>query len=286
MNDEQDVQTFSAQKLRDFINTHSESEYDLIDVRQPSEYEVSHIPGAKLLPLKEFVEHLGDIHPDRENIFYCSVGGRSMAAAVMAAESGAFRKGIYTLDGGIAAWNGKSLPDRPPLRLFESSRTLREALLTALELEKGSWLFYTELLKAPPKRFSCSSIQELADIKKSNAKILHDTFKVVSSEEETEHMAPFEELFESLGGNIMASGDDPTPLLVWAKANYEDCEQLINLAVELEYRAYDLYRNMAFDAKNAEEEQAFLELSKREKSLLVRIAGEMDKAMAEIGRAA
>ncbi|MFO7595402.1 MAG: rhodanese-like domain-containing protein [Desulfocurvibacter africanus] len=286
MNDEQDVQTISAQKLREFINTHSESEYDLIDVRQPSEYEISHIPGAKLLPLKELVEHLGDIHPDRETVFYCSVGGRSMAAAVMAAESGAFRKGIYTLDGGITAWNGKSLPDRPPLRLFESSRTLREALLTALELEKGSWLFYTELLKAPPKRFSCSSIQELADIKKSNARILHDTLKAVSSEEETEHMAPFEELFENLGGNIMASGDDPTPLLAWAKANYEDCEQLINLAVELEYRAYDLYRNMAFDAKNAEEEQAFLELSKREKSLLMHIAGEMDKAMAEIGRAA
>ncbi len=286
MNDEQDVQTISAQKLREFINTHAETEYDLIDVRQPAEYETGHIPGAKLLPLRELAARIDDIRPDRDAIFYCSVGGRSMAAAVMAAESGVFRKGIYTLDGGMAAWSGKSLSDRPPLKLFEAGKSTRETLLTALELEKGSWLFYVELLKAPPKRFSCASIQELADMKKSNARMLHDTLKAVSAEEETEHMASFERLFENLGGGIMASGDDPAPILDWAKAHYENCEQLIGLAVELEYRAYDLYRNMAFDARNAEEEQAFLEMSRREKELLVRIAGEMDKAVDEAGRAA
>lgn len=286
MSDEQDIQTMDVWNLREYINTHAESDYDLIDVRQPAEYEAGHLPGAKLLPLKEFAARLEEIHPDRDTIFYCSVGGRSMAAAVMAAESGAFRKGVYVLDGGIAAWNGKSLPDRPPLKLFEAGRTPRETLLTALELEKGSWLFYTELLKAPPERFSCASIQELVELKKSNARMLYDTLKAVSLEEETEHMASFEVLFENLRGGVMDSGDDPAPLLSWAKAHYESCEQLINLAVELEYRAYDLYRNMAFDARNAEEEQAFLEMSKREKSLLVRIAGEMDKAVADIGRAA
>lgn len=286
MSDEQDIRTMDARSLREYVNTHAESEYDLIDVRQPSEYEIGHIPGARLLPLRELAARMDEIHPDRDAIFYCSVGGRSMAAAVMAAESGVFRKGIYTLDGGMADWNGKSLSDRPPLRLFEAGKSPRETLLTALELEKGSWLLYVELLKAPPKRFSCASIQELADMKKSNARMLHDTLKAVSSEEETEHMASFERLFESLRGGIIASGDDPAPILGWAKAHYENCEQLINLAVELEYRAYDLYRNMAFDARNAEEEQAFLEMSRREKELLVRIAGEMDKAVDDVGRAA
>lgn len=279
MNDEPQIRSMSARELRERINTRSESEHDLIDVRQPSEYEAGHIPGAKLIPLRELPARLDELHPDREQIFYCSVGGRSLAAAIMAAESGAFPKGVSNLEGGIKAWDGKSLPDRPPLRLFGGRATRREAILTALELEKGSWSFYTELLKEPPGGFACATLQDLAEAKKGNAALLHDRLKKMSSEEEAEGMAPFEVVFDNLAGGILASGDDPAPLLDWVKKTREDCAQLVALAVELEYKAYDLYRNLAFDARGVEEEQAFLDLCDREKRLIARLAGEMDAAM-------
>lgn len=280
MNDEPQVLTISARELREHVNTRPESEYELIDVRQPSEYEAGHIPGARHIPLREFPARMAELHPDREQIFYCSVGGRSLAAAIMAAESGEFRKGVYSLAGGIMAWDGKSLADRPAMRLFGGRATRGETLLTALELEKGSWSFYTGLLREPPRGFACATLQDLAEAKKTNAAVLYDFFKKMSSEEQAEAMAPFEDMFASLTGGILDSGDDPAPLLDWARSVQADCERLVGLAVELEYKAYDLYRNMAFEARGAEEEQAFLELCEREKELIARLAGEMDAALA------
>ena len=59
-----------ADEARDFINEHNEGSYTLLDVRQPSEYEGEHIPGAKLLPLPELPNRLGELDPDKPLIVY------------------------------------------------------------------------------------------------------------------------------------------------------------------------------------------------------------------------
>ncbi len=45
------VSTWTAQKVREFISENDEGEYDLVDVRQPAEYERGHLPGARLIPV-------------------------------------------------------------------------------------------------------------------------------------------------------------------------------------------------------------------------------------------
>ena len=45
-------------------------QYNLVDVRQPGEYQTSHIPGARLIPLAELSEHAGDIDWDKPTILY------------------------------------------------------------------------------------------------------------------------------------------------------------------------------------------------------------------------
>ncbi len=45
-------------------------EVNLVDVRQPSEYESSHIPGSKLIPLPELSGRMDELDPKKPTIVY------------------------------------------------------------------------------------------------------------------------------------------------------------------------------------------------------------------------
>ena len=42
----------------------------MLDVRQPSEYEQAHIPGAKLIPLPELNDRLDELDPNKPVLTY------------------------------------------------------------------------------------------------------------------------------------------------------------------------------------------------------------------------
>jgi sulfur-carrier protein adenylyltransferase/sulfurtransferase len=64
------VPTLSAEEVRRFINGRKPDEYNLIDVRQPAEYEKEHLPGARLIPLGELNSRLAEIDPGKPTIVY------------------------------------------------------------------------------------------------------------------------------------------------------------------------------------------------------------------------
>jgi sulfur-carrier protein adenylyltransferase/sulfurtransferase len=64
------VPTMSADEIREFINGRKPHEYNLIDVRQPAEYEKEHLPGAMLIPLGELNGRLAEIDPAKPTIVY------------------------------------------------------------------------------------------------------------------------------------------------------------------------------------------------------------------------
>jgi len=79
----------------------------LIDVREPPEYALVHVPQAKLIPLGSLMERHEEL--DRHQTVYviCAVGGRSMAAA------GALRQvGVdaVSVAGGTSAWEAEGRP--------------------------------------------------------------------------------------------------------------------------------------------------------------------------------
>ena len=41
-----------------------------LDVRQPKEYEQGHLPGAKLIPVGELDQRLGELDPEKPTIIY------------------------------------------------------------------------------------------------------------------------------------------------------------------------------------------------------------------------
>lgn len=78
----------------------------LVDMRNPEDYEQSHIRGAVNIPGDELMEHLARLPFDRLIVLYCYHGPHSMLAARRLAQRGYRTADVY---GGIFAYKGKYL---------------------------------------------------------------------------------------------------------------------------------------------------------------------------------
>lgn len=57
-------------EVKRFIAEHKPEEYQLLDVRQPKEYEKGHIPGAKLIQIKDLQDRLTELDPTKPVFVY------------------------------------------------------------------------------------------------------------------------------------------------------------------------------------------------------------------------
>jgi rhodanese-related sulfurtransferase len=64
------VSSMSVNEVKHFMKEKEPLEYNLIDVRQPREYEVEHIPGAQLIPVGQIDDRTREISPDKPTIVY------------------------------------------------------------------------------------------------------------------------------------------------------------------------------------------------------------------------
>jgi sulfur-carrier protein adenylyltransferase/sulfurtransferase len=78
------------------------SELVLIDVREPHEWDIAHIEGARLIPLGQLPERLGELDGHAEIVTHCHHGARSMKALQLLKGAGFSR--VRSLAGGIDAW--------------------------------------------------------------------------------------------------------------------------------------------------------------------------------------
>ena len=83
----------------------------LIDVREPHEYKICSIPGAKLIPLGELPKRIGEFDPAAEIVIHCKSGMRSAKACGILRQNG-FKK-VRNVVGGILAWSDKVDPSVP-----------------------------------------------------------------------------------------------------------------------------------------------------------------------------
>jgi rhodanese-related sulfurtransferase len=77
----------------------------LLDVREPWEHDLAHLPGDVLVPLHELEERAGEIEPEPGALLvcYCHHGVRSLHAAAYL--QGLGRAEVCSLAGGIDAWS-------------------------------------------------------------------------------------------------------------------------------------------------------------------------------------
>ena len=84
------------------IAVYSNPDFQLVDVREKSEYDTVRIVNSKLVPLSSFEESCSCISKDKPVYLLCGAGKRAMKAAELLELKG--YKDLFVIDGGIKAW--------------------------------------------------------------------------------------------------------------------------------------------------------------------------------------
>lgn len=103
--------TITAGELNDWIK--EGRDIDIIDVREPVEWDIVRIPGARLIPKGDIITGaaLQDLPTDKQAVFYCKAGIRS-ADALAAAKAAGLSNAVH-VQGGITAWAKQVDPSLP-----------------------------------------------------------------------------------------------------------------------------------------------------------------------------
>jgi len=85
----------------------------LVDCREADEYAIAHIDKAKLVPMSEIADRLGELesHRDCPIVVHCHLGGRSLRVARWLRDQG-FSK-AQSMAGGIDQWSQEIDPSVP-----------------------------------------------------------------------------------------------------------------------------------------------------------------------------
>src|SRR5690625_4809871 len=106
------VMVFRYYRQRTYLKTLTEDQFregyrkaQLIDVREPQEFEKGHILGARNIPVTQLKQRLVELRKDKPVYLYCQSGSRSGRAAQLLHKKG--YEDINQLQGGFKKWTGK-----------------------------------------------------------------------------------------------------------------------------------------------------------------------------------
>lgn len=104
-----DVRQISTAELASWLHDTGCPPPLVLDVREPAEFEVGHLPGARCIsPNSDPAAVLEDISPNRAIVVYCSVGYRSSRYATRLADAGF--SNVVNLEGSIFKWANEGRP--------------------------------------------------------------------------------------------------------------------------------------------------------------------------------
>ena len=267
------VQSFDAVEADDYMRRSSADAYTLLDVRQPKEYESEHLPGAKLVPLPDLGERIGELDAVKPTLVYCAIGGRSRIAAQMLSSKG-FTE-VYNLAGGIKAWASKKAIGKEELgmSLFSGKESPEETLVLAYSLEAGLRDFYLSMADKVDDVKTTALFEKLSAIEVKHQDRLLDEYNRLSGasmdrdEFEAKRVAPQMEGGLSTDEYIAIYQPDMTVPL-----------EVISLAMAIEAQALDLYQRAADRAKTEENQNALLRIANEERAHLAQLGRLLESA--------
>ena len=104
------LEEITAGELNELVK--SGQPIQIIDVREPFEFEIASIPNTKLIPLGDVVARAGEIASDVTTVVHCKGGVRS-AKAINNLKAAGFAGRLINLKGGIGAWSDQVDPSVP-----------------------------------------------------------------------------------------------------------------------------------------------------------------------------
>jgi rhodanese-related sulfurtransferase len=96
------MRQFTATQLKAYLQQTAEPPL-LLDVREPWEFNVCHIPGSRLIPMRQIPAVATDMDTDAETVVICHHGVRSFQVARFLETELGFTN-LINLAGGVAAW--------------------------------------------------------------------------------------------------------------------------------------------------------------------------------------
>lgn len=271
------VATWSTDQVRAFLEFHDDDSYNLVDVRQPREYERGHLPGARLIPVKTLPERLGELDPAKPTITYCAAGVRSRAAASVLNNAG-FGE-VYSMAGGINAWQGLVAEGELQMNTvwFAPAANAGEYLALAWLLEDGTRQLYAELAMRHQASGEGDFFSRLVGAEEAHKETLHKLYHGLSTRSAGDDF-PAALLPEPAGETMLEGGVSLADALHWLAG--KSAEQALQLALGLEINAYDRYLIMSRDAADEESRYGFARLAREEKAHLGLISDELDRWLA------
>src|SRR5689334_9999424 len=97
------MNSISAAALAAWLADAGREKPQLLDVREPWEFERARIPGAQLVPMREVPARLDEIDRGKDVVAICHHGGRSAQVALFLERNGYGK--VHNLVGGVDAWS-------------------------------------------------------------------------------------------------------------------------------------------------------------------------------------
>jgi len=258
------VKSMEADEARDYIAKHQEGDYLILDVRQPWEYEESHIPGGQLLPLPELTNNYQKLDPEKPTIVHCAIGGRSRVAAQML--SGLGFKEVYNLAGGIKAYQGHKAagPQELNLDLVRGDETAAEITTLACGMEKALQLFYETLQGRTQDRELQSLFSQLARVEELHRQKLLELYRELAPGQETSACS-------GAAADTLEGGINFQEFMERNASFMNTAPHVLDLAMMLETQALDLYLRLAHRAVNRPAQTILFAIADEEKVHLARL---------------
>lgn len=258
------VKSMDSDEAKSFIETKDDGTFTILDVRQPAEYEESHIPGAKLIPLPELHNSIDQLSPEIPVIVHCAVGGRSRVAAQLL--SGYGFKQVYNLKGGIKAWQGLKAtgPKELNLALVRGDETAAEIAALAYDMEDCVQLFYIAMRDRAQDQEVRHLFTKLAGIEEKHKRTILELSARMEPPGTDRNTTAADR-----GQLIMEGGFDMAEFMQQNEPNMNTVPEVIELAMMLETQALDLYLRFAHKSINAETKEVLFRIAQEEKSHLV-----------------
>lgn len=265
------VANLDAAEARAFMDQSSVGDFELLDVRQPKEYQQAHLPGSRLIPLAELSSRLGELDRQKPVIVYCAVGGRSKAAAQYLAGQG-FGE-VYNLIGGIKAWSGGKVGGEPEagLDLLPAEAEFGDALQLAFAMEEGLQQFYQQLESTAATEEMRHLFARLAGFEAKHKARLAAQFK----EREGREL----DVVASSAAVVMEGGGRLAEQVATFSSGLNQETAVLEFAMALETQAFDLYGRLAMQSKNHATRILFVGLLDEERTHLDFLARELENIL-------
>jgi rhodanese-related sulfurtransferase/rubrerythrin len=266
------VKVISADKTKELLKNKPQAELEIIDVRQPAEYERGHITGAKLMPMSTLADNAEKLDASKTIVTYCRSGVRSRSAAALLKRKGF--EDIFSMTGGIEAWNGKVASGEYDAGLFliEGRKTVEEFVALAWGLEEGARVFYSRAMELVEDIEAKDLLSTLVKAEESHKASLAKTLSRIKEEEMTDDMIKV-----SSPDNIMEGGISVEKAIEWLKNQENNLISVLELSMHLEANSLDLYMKIYDELENDAARKVFSGLVEEEKTHLGRLGNFLNR---------